>query len=64
MGQPNAAALIEESPMRARQWLAVGVTVLLNALDGFDVLSSAFAGPGIKAEWHLGPDGLGIVLSM
>lgn len=50
MGQPNAAALIELSPMRGRQWLAVLITVLLNALDGFDVLSSAFAGPGIKAE--------------
>ena len=64
MDQPNAAALIELSPMRGRQWLAIAITVLLNALDGFDVLSSAFAGPGIKAEWHLGPDGLGLVLSM
>ena len=64
MGQPNAAALIELTPKRGRQWLAVLITELLNALDGFDVLSSAFAGPGIKAEWHLGPDGLGLVLSM
>lgn len=64
MRQPDPAAMIEAAPMRLRQWLAVGVTVLLNALDGFDVLSSAFAGPGIKAEWHLGPDGLGTVLSM
>jgi hypothetical protein len=57
MVQPNAAALIELTPMRGRQWLAIAVTVLLNAFDGFDVLSSAFAGPGIKAEWDLGPDG-------
>ena len=64
MAGQGVTALIEGSPMRARQWLAVGVTMLLNALDGFDVLSSAFAGPGIKAQWHLGPDGLGLVLSM
>lgn len=50
--------------MGVRQWIAVALTVLLNALDGFDVLSSAFAGPGIKQEWGLGPDGLGLVLSM
>lgn len=50
--------------MGARQWIAVILTVLLNALDGFDVLSSAFAGPGIKQEWGLAPDGLGLVLSM
>ena len=64
MDQPNATAVIDASPMSRRQWLAVAIMVLLNALDGFDVLSSAFAGPGIKAEWHLGPDGLGLVLSM
>src|SRR5690349_8678715 len=50
--------------MGVRQWAAVVLTIALNALDGFDVLSSAFAGPGIKQEWHLAPDGLGIVLSM
>lgn len=64
MTDNDAVRRIETAPMHWRQWLAVVITVLLNALDGFDVLSSAFAGPGIKAEWHLGPDGLGIVLSM
>lgn len=55
---------IEHGTMHWRQWGVIAVTVLLNALDGFDVLSSAFAGAGIKAEWHLGADGLGLVLSM
>lgn len=50
--------------MGTRQWIAVALTIGLNALDGFDVLSSAFAGPGIKQEWNLAPDGLGAVLSM
>ena len=60
----SARSIIEQAKMHPLQWVAVVLTILLNALDGFDVLSSAFAGPGIKAEWHLRPDGLGIVLSM
>ena len=56
--------VIDAERMSVRQWLAVVITICLNALDGFDVLSSAFAGPGIKKEWNLGPDGLGAVLSM
>jgi MFS family permease len=56
--------IIDNGPMHWRQWMAVAITIGLNALDGFDVLSSAFAGPGIKQEWHLAPDGLGAVLAM
>ncbi|OYX61921.1 MAG: MFS transporter [Novosphingobium sp. 32-60-15] len=37
--------------------------VLLNALDGFDVLSSAFAAPGITADWGIARPALGVVLS-
>ena len=50
--------------MHALQWLAVAVTIGLNALDGFDVLSSAFAAPGIAREWHVSREALGVVLSM
>jgi MFS family permease len=56
--------IIDNGKMHPMQWLAIAITIGLNALDGFDVLSSAFAGPGIKQEWQLGPDGLGIVLAM
>jgi MFS family permease len=56
--------IIENGKMHPKQWLAIAIIVGLNALDGFDVLSSAFAGPGIKGEWQLRPDGLGIVLAM
>jgi benzoate transport len=56
--------IIDAGRMHPMQWVAVAITIGLNALDGFDVLSSAFAGPGIKQEWNLAPDGLGIVLSM
>ncbi|WP_296681072.1 MFS transporter [Novosphingobium sp.] len=56
--------IIDHGAMHVRQWIAVIITVALNALDGFDILSSAFAGPGIKQEWNLAPDGLGAVLAM
>lgn len=64
MRENDPAQTIESRAMSTRQWLAVGLTVALNALDGFDVLSSAFAGPGIKQEWNLGPEGLGAILAM
>jgi MFS family permease len=56
--------IIDEGAMHWRQWLAVALTIFLNALDGFDVLSSAFAGPGISKDWGLSPAQLGIVQSM
>lgn len=57
-------AIIATSPMVLRQYWAIAICVLLNALDGFDVLSISFASPGIAAEWGLERAALGIVLSM
>jgi benzoate transport len=56
--------IIDESPMSRLQVIAVGITVALNALDGFDVLSISFAAPGIAKEWGIDRGQLGIVLSM
>jgi len=55
--------IIDDNPMSTRQWVVVILMVLLNALDGFDVLSSAFAAPGISKEWGIPRSELGIVLS-
>ncbi|MEZ5928163.1 MAG: MFS transporter [Parvularculaceae bacterium] len=57
-------SILANSRMGAFQIAAVGVCVLLNALDGFDVLSISFASPGIAAEWGVSRGALGIVLSM
>ena len=57
-------SMMSGAPMSALQIIAVAITVGLNALDGFDVLSSAFASPGISAEWHVEPKVLGVILSM
>jgi len=56
--------LIAQSRMSALQVLVIGITVALNALDGFDVASISFAGPGIRREWGIDQGALGIVLSM
>lgn len=56
--------ILARSPMGRFQIMAVATCVLLNALDGFDVLSISFASPGIAAEWGIDSAALGIVLSM
>jgi MFS family permease len=56
--------LIARSPMSTPQVLIIAITVALNALDGFDVASISFAGPGIAREWGIERGALGIVLSM
>jgi MFS family permease len=62
-GGTNPIAVIDANPMSVRQWIVVVLMVFLNALDGFDVLSSAFAAPGITKEWGILRSALGVVLS-
>ncbi|MDQ2640591.1 MAG: MFS transporter [Pseudomonadota bacterium] len=62
-GATNPIAVIDDNPMGVRQWIIVILMVLLNALDGFDVLSSAFAAPGIMMEWGVDRPALGVMLS-
>lgn len=57
-------AIIDDGTMGLAQWVAVLVTVGLNALDGFDVLSVSFASPGIARDWGIDKATLGWVLSM
>jgi len=55
---------INAQPMSSAQIRAVLVCVFLVALDGFDVLSIAFAAPGIAKEWQLSEGVLGWVVTM
>jgi MFS family permease len=59
----NPIKVIDDNRMSTRQWIVVALMVFLNALDGFDVLSSAFSAPGITKEWGIPRSELGIVLS-
>jgi benzoate transport len=56
-------SIIDHGVMRLWQWAAVIVTVGLNAMDGFDVLSISFAAPGIAKDWGIDKATLGWVLS-
>jgi len=50
--------------MKIGQWYVVAICIGIMALDGYDVLSIAFAAPGITAEWGLSKATLGIILSL
>ena len=56
--------IIDEGIMSIGQWVAVLVTMGLNSLDGFDVLSISFASPSIAKDWGIDKATLGWVLSM
>ncbi len=55
---------LDQERMSSLQVIVVGITIFLNAIDGFDVLSISFAAPGIAKEWGTPQAALGIVLSM
>src|SRR6266850_4580329 len=64
MNATDPREIIDKSAMTAAQVVVVVITVLLNAMDGFDILSIAFSSPGIAKEWGINQLSLGIVLSM
>lgn len=60
---PAIRDLVDDAPMSRFQWTAVVVCVLLNALDGFDVLVMSFTGRSVSTEWGLSGAELGLLLS-
>lgn len=59
----NVSRILADMPMSKVQILVVFVSVLLNALDGFDVLAITFAAPGISDDWSISRSMLGVVIS-
>ncbi|MCG8314729.1 MAG: MFS transporter [Pseudomonadales bacterium] len=55
---------LQQAQMKIGQWYVVAICIGILALDGYDVLSIAFAAPGITAEWGLSKATLGVVLSL
>ncbi|MGI9229035.1 MAG: MFS transporter [Gammaproteobacteria bacterium] len=49
--------------MTSRQLFAIASCIIINTLDGFDVLVLAFAAASIAAEWNLSPTELGLLFS-
>src|SRR5688572_12869923 len=56
--------IIDKSAMTPMMYIIVAITVLLNAMDGFDVLAISVSGPGIRGEFGIDQAQLGVVLSM
>lgn len=54
---------IAKNPMRGYQWLVVALAVLLNLLDGFDVLAIAFTAKSIQGELGLNGENIGTLMS-
>ncbi|HEY0964160.1 MAG TPA: MFS transporter [Pseudomonadales bacterium] len=60
---PQVHQHIEQGAMRPYQWMVVALGVLINMLDGFDLLAAAQVAPILSREWNLEPEALGLLLS-
>lgn len=60
----SAERILDDLRMTPLQIVAVAICVVLNALDGFDVLAISFSAPGIANEWGISRGELGVVLAM
>lgn len=61
--QHDLRQAILNSPMGGYQWLVVVLAVLLNMLDGFDVLAVAFTAKSIQNELQLNSAHIGTLMS-
>lgn len=60
---PDVRRAIEDGGMSRFQAMAIGLCVVLNMLDGFDVLVMAFTASEVAREWGLSGARLGVLLS-
>ncbi len=56
--------VMRERPMNLQQYAVIGLCVLINMIDGYDILALAQAGSALKREWGLSDAELGTLLSM
>ncbi len=56
--------MLDDLPMTRMQVIVVVLCIMLNALDGFDVLAISFSAPGIASDWAISKAELGVVLAM
>ncbi|NEN75647.1 MFS transporter [Pelistega sp. NLN82] len=54
---------IDQSPMTRYQWMVVGLAILLNFLDGYDVLAISFTAKSISTDLQLNFDQIGTLMS-
>lgn len=56
--------ILRERRMNLKQYGVVGLCVLINMIDGYDILALAQAGSSLSREWGLSDAALGTLLSM
>ncbi|MBT2135390.1 MFS transporter [Croceibacterium sp. LX-88] len=56
--------VMRERAMNLQQYGVIGLCVLINMIDGYDILALAQAGSALKREWGLSDAALGTLLSM
>ncbi|WP_339530006.1 MFS transporter [Pseudomonas mucidolens] len=54
---------VDSGPMNSFQYVAIGICIVLNMIDGFDVLVMAFTAASVSAEWSLSGAQIGLLLS-
>lgn len=54
---------LDDEPMVGFQYLAIGICIVLNMIDGFDVLVMAFTAASVSAQWNLSGAQVGLLLS-
>lgn len=59
----NPREEMNNKTMNGFQWFVIGICILLNVIDGFDVLVMAFTAASVSAEWGLTGAELGALLS-
>ena len=59
----SVQALVDDSPMSSSQIITVLLCVILNMMDGVDILLTAFTAAELMKEWSLTNSSLGILLS-
>ena len=61
-GDPRA--VLGNRAMTGAQYLVVFICILVNMIDGYDILAISLAGASLKAQWGLSDAALGTLLSM
>lgn len=59
----NPREEMNNKTMNSFQWFVIGICILLNVIDGFDVLVMAFTASSVSSEWGLSGAELGALLS-
>lgn len=55
--------MIDSKPMSRFQVLVIALCVIMNVIEGYDILVMGFAAPGVVAEWHISSSEVGLLIS-